>query len=126
MKSRKLCIRHPATVFEAFDDVVLDAAEQADVLGEHRDIIRSGLPRQKRGMLWGKEITIRLGVDVNYTAGVSLVIVRDGKEYVLVNYHALSFMGYSGDSTKIGRTQRVGLISPRLEWSVEQVDNVVA
>ena len=66
--------------------------------------------------------------DVNYTAGVSLVIVRDGKEYVLVNYNALSFMAYSGsgDSTKMGRTQRVGLISPRLEWSVEQVDNVVA
>ena len=66
--------------------------------------------------------------DVNYTAGVSLVIVRDGKEYVLVNYNALSFMAYSSDGAKIGRTQRVGLISPRLEWSVEQVEvnNVVA
>ena len=66
--------------------------------------------------------------DVNYTAGVSLVIVRDGKEYVLVNYNALSFMAYSSDGAKIGRTQRVGLISPRLEWSVEQVkvNNVVA
>jgi lipopolysaccharide transport system ATP-binding protein len=64
--------------------------------------------------------------DVNYTAGVSLVIVRDGKEYVLVNYNALSFMGYSSDTAKIARTQRVGLISPRLEWSVEQVDNVGA
>lgn len=66
--------------------------------------------------------------DVSYTAGVSLVIVRDGKEYVLVNYAALSFMAYSSDKAKIGRTQRVGLISPRLEWSVEQVeaDHVVA
>ena len=66
--------------------------------------------------------------DVNYTAGVSLVIVRDGKEYVLVNYNALSFMAYSSDGAKMGRTQRVGLISPRLEWSVEQVEanNVVA
>ena len=64
--------------------------------------------------------------DANYIAGVSLVIIRDGKEYVLVNYNALSFMGYSSDSTKMARTQRVGLISPRLEWSVEQVANVVA
>ena len=66
--------------------------------------------------------------DVSYTAGVSLVIVRRGKEYVLVNYAALSFMAYSSDKAKIGRTQRVGLISPRLEWSVEQVeaDHVVA
>ena len=60
--------------------------------------------------------------DVNYTAGVSLVIVRDGKEYVLVNYSALSFMAYSSDGAKMARTQRVGLISPRLEWSVEQVE----
>ncbi|MBI2828459.1 MAG: ATP-binding cassette domain-containing protein [Acidobacteria bacterium] len=66
--------------------------------------------------------------DVNYTAGVSLGIVRDGKEYVLVNYNALSFMAYSSDTAKMGRTQRVGLVSPRLEWSVEQVEvnNVVA
>ena len=66
--------------------------------------------------------------DIRYTAGVSLVIVRDGKDYVLVNYNALSFMAYSGDGTKMARTQRVGLISPRLEWSVEQVeaDHVVA
>ncbi len=56
------------------------------------------------------------------------MIVRRGKEYVLVNYAALSFMAYSSDKAKIGRTQRVGLISPRLEWSVEQVEanNVVA
>jgi len=64
--------------------------------------------------------------DVNYTAGVSLVIVRDGKDYVLVNYNALSFMGYSSDTAKMARTQRVGLISPRMEWSVEQVNAVVA
>jgi hypothetical protein len=64
--------------------------------------------------------------DVNYTAGVSLVIVRDGKEYVLVNYNALSFMAYSSDRAKMARTQRVGLISPRMEWSVEQVEKVVA
>ena len=66
--------------------------------------------------------------DVSYTTGVSLVIVRRGKEYVLINYAALSFMAYSSDKAKIGRTQRVGLISPRLEWSVEQVeaDHVVA
>jgi len=63
--------------------------------------------------------------DLNYIAGVSLVIVRDGKEYILVNYNALSFMGYSGDTEK-ARTKRAGLISPRMEWSVEQVDNVVA
>jgi lipopolysaccharide transport system ATP-binding protein len=63
--------------------------------------------------------------DVSYTAGVSLVIVRDGKDYVLVNYNAISFMGYSGEGAKT-RTQRTGLISPRMEWSVEQVENVVA
>jgi lipopolysaccharide transport system ATP-binding protein len=64
--------------------------------------------------------------DVSYSAGVSLVIVRDGKDYVLVNYNALSFMAYSSDGAKMARTQRVGLISPRLEWAVAQVDNVVA
>ena len=63
--------------------------------------------------------------DVNYTAGVSLVILRDGKEYVLVNYNALSFMAYSSDRAKMARTQRVGLISPRLDWSIEQVEKVV-
>jgi hypothetical protein len=44
----------------------------------------------------------------------------------VVNYNALSFMAYSSDTAKMARTQRVGLISPRLEWAVTQVDNVVA
>jgi lipopolysaccharide transport system ATP-binding protein len=61
--------------------------------------------------------------DRNYTAGVTLDILRDGKEYILVNYNAISFMAYSSDEAKVGRTQRSGLISPRLEWAIEKVDN---
>ena len=61
--------------------------------------------------------------DMNYKAGVTLVIHRDGKEYILVNYNALSFMAYSSDEAKVARSHREGLISPRLEWSVQKVDN---
>ncbi len=61
--------------------------------------------------------------DMNYKAGVTLVIHRDGKEYILVNYSALSFMAYSSDEAKVARSHREGLISPRLEWSVQKVDN---
>ena len=61
--------------------------------------------------------------DMNYTAGVTLDILRDGKEYILVNYNAISFMAYSSDKTKVARKYRSGLISPRLEWSIERVNN---
>ena len=60
--------------------------------------------------------------DMNYQAGVTLVILRDGKEYVIVNYNALSFMAYSSDEKKVARTQREGLISPKLEWAIDRVD----
>jgi len=69
------------------------------------------------------KIPARFLSDVNYTAGVSLVILRDGKEYVLVNYKALSFMAYSGNGEKTDRSRRIGLISPRFEWSVAPVDD---
>ena len=69
------------------------------------------------------KIPAHLLSDINYTAGVTLDILRDGKEYILVNYNAISFMAYSSDEGKVARTQRTGLISPRLEWSIEKVDN---
>jgi hypothetical protein len=69
------------------------------------------------------KIPAHLLSDRNYTAGVTLDILRDGKEYILVNYNAISFMAYSSDEAKVGRTQRSGLISPRLEWAIEKVDN---
>ena len=60
--------------------------------------------------------------DMNYTAGVTLVIERDGKDYILVNYSALSFMAYSSDKEKVARAHLEGLISPKFEWKVEKVD----
>ena len=60
--------------------------------------------------------------DTNYSAAVTVVIVRDGKEYVLVHYNAISFMAYSSDEAKVARADRKGLISPRLEWAVEKVN----
>ena len=69
------------------------------------------------------KIPANLLSDMNYTAGVTLDILRDGKEYILVNYNAISFMAYSSDETKVARKYRSGLISPRLEWSIEKVIN---
>jgi lipopolysaccharide transport system ATP-binding protein len=68
------------------------------------------------------KIPAHLLSDINYTAAVTLVVLRDGKEYVLVNYNAISFMAYSSDEAKVGRTQRTGLISPSLEWSISKVN----
>ena len=71
------------------------------------------------------KIPANLLSDRNYTAGVTLDILRDGKKYILVNYNAISFMAYSSEEEKVGRTERAGLISPRLEWSVERVNTEV-
>ena len=69
------------------------------------------------------KIPANLLSDINYTAGVTLDIIRDGKEYILVNYNALSFMAYSSSEAKVARTYRAGLISPNLEWTVEKVEH---
>ena len=69
------------------------------------------------------KIPANLLSDRSYWAGVTLDILRDGKEYILVNYNAISFMAYSSDEAKVARAQKPGLISPRLEWSIEKVDN---
>jgi lipopolysaccharide transport system ATP-binding protein len=56
----------------------------------------------------------------NYTATVSVTIVRDGKDYVLVSYNALSFLAYDSDEHG-GRMGRRGMIDPVLEWRIDRI-----
>ena len=63
--------------------------------------------------------------EINYTVGVTLVILRDGKEYVLTNHKALAFMVYSSDVNKVGvKVEKKALIAPQFEWSVQKADHV--
>jgi lipopolysaccharide transport system ATP-binding protein len=59
-----------------------------------------------------------LSEGINYSATVSVTINRDGKEYVLVSYNALSFLAYNADEAA-GRVGRRGLLDPQLEWTLE-------
>jgi lipopolysaccharide transport system ATP-binding protein len=61
--------------------------------------------------------------EINYNVGVTLDILRDGKEYILVNYSALTFMAYSAGETKIEIAQRKGLVAPRFQWTVQRASN---
>ena len=61
VKSRKLCIRYAAAIFKALDDLVLNATEEAYILREDGDVIRSGPARQKRGMT-GQTVAVDGGV----------------------------------------------------------------
>ena len=53
----KFRVRHAAAVFEAFDDVVFDVAEQRDVLGEDGEVVGAGGARQKRRVLRRQMVT---------------------------------------------------------------------
>jgi lipopolysaccharide transport system ATP-binding protein len=61
-----------------------------------------------------------LSEGTNYTATVSVTIIREGKEYVLVSYNALSFLAYDSNQQG-GRMGRRGLIDPLLEWHFERI-----
>jgi lipopolysaccharide transport system ATP-binding protein len=62
--------------------------------------------------------------EINYSVGVTLDILRDGKEYILVNYSALTFMAYSAGDAKMETAGRKGLVAPRFPWSVERSSHV--
>jgi len=51
VETRKLSVRHATAFFETFDDIVLNAAEQSDVLSEHTDVICAGAAGEKRCVL---------------------------------------------------------------------------
>jgi lipopolysaccharide transport system ATP-binding protein len=62
--------------------------------------------------------------EINYSVGVTLNILRDGKEYILVNYSALTFMAYSAGDAKMETAGHKGLVAPRFQWSVEKTTHV--
>lgn len=62
------------------------------------------------------------------TVNCSLTYHHEPREYLLVAYNALSFIAFSAEDTIAqvsgGRLQKLGLIAPKLEWTVkaEKVD----
>jgi lipopolysaccharide transport system ATP-binding protein len=62
------------------------------------------------------------------TVNCSLTYHNEPREFLLVAYNALSFIAFSTEDTIIpvsgGRLQKLGLIAPKLEWTVkaEKVD----
>ncbi len=70
-------------------------------------------------------IPANLLTDISYTVTVSMTTLREGQErqYRLVMYNALTFMAFRSEraTTSVkGRAPRTGLLSPRLDWSVEE------
>src|SRR5690606_4944567 len=59
VKARVLLVGNAATAPEAFDDIGLDAAEPADVLGVHRDVAGPRGAREGSRMLGGQLRVIR-------------------------------------------------------------------
>jgi lipopolysaccharide transport system ATP-binding protein len=62
------------------------------------------------------------------TVNCSLMYHDEPREFLLVAYNALSFIAFSTEDTTVpvsgGRLQKLGLIAPKLEWTVkaEKVD----
>jgi lipopolysaccharide transport system ATP-binding protein len=70
-------------------------------------------------------IPANLLTDISYTVTASMTTLREGQErqYRLVMYNALTFMAFRSEraTTSVkGRAPRTGLLSPRLDWSVEE------
>ena len=75
------------------------------------------------------KIPANLLAETTYSVTVSCVLTRrdETQEYPLIVYNALTFIAFSTDETGpsiLGRMQKSGLISPKLEWTVraEQAD----
>ena len=65
MESRESLVRDAAAVLEARDDVVLHAAEERNILSENGQVIRPGLPRQRRGVFRWQLIADALRIDID-------------------------------------------------------------
>ena len=67
VKPRELLVGHAAALPEALDDRVFDAAQERDVLREHRDVVGTGRARHRGGVLGRQAEGDRRRVDVDDT-----------------------------------------------------------
>lgn len=65
MEPWKPLVRHAATPFKAFDDVVFDAAEERNVLGECGEVVGTGSPRQDGRVLWREGVAVTVGMGLH-------------------------------------------------------------
>ena len=72
VEPRELLVGNAAAVPEALDDVVFDAAEERNVLGEHRHVVGSGRPRQVRRVLGRQVIAERSSGSTSTTPEVTI------------------------------------------------------
>ena len=80
------------------------------------------LPEPGRYEAWGR-IPGDFLSEIMYSLNAFLLFSREGKDYSLIIYNALSFATYSTDDGSVRRLR--GLLAPRLDWKLAKESDVV-